>query len=113
VEIITTIIGPGINGLILLNKNINIIPSNPINKVNICISLKWLIDKKIILKIFSERWMSIPKICFTCEKPIINAAADVKPLTTGWDMKFVKKPSLRIPINNCIIPTRVANKITR
>ena len=39
------------------------------------------------------------------------AAAEVKPLITGFDKKLTKKPSLKTPKDNCISPIIKANSI--
>ena len=40
----------------------------------------------------------------TCPKPIIKAAADVKPESTGCDKKRVTKPILKRPMANIAMP---------
>ena len=43
--------------------------------------------------------------CFNWLKPMMIAAAEVKPLMTGWDKKLTKKPKRKTPMASCNTPT--------
>ena len=49
--------------------------------------------------------------------PMMSAAADVKPLSTGWDRKFTRNPIRNRPMASCTTPTpsdaRMASSMNR
>ncbi len=92
--------GPGRFACIFLDILISTIPPIPIPRAA---RLVWPALAMALNKI-SCTWCdfgkSTPIRCLSWLNPMIKAAAEVNPLTTGWDRKFTRNPSLKTPKPN-------------
>jgi hypothetical protein len=61
----------------------------------------------------SERPIGTPISLLICDRPMIMAAALVKPTMTGWDRKFTMTPSLNTPSTSWTRPTSRASMMAR
>ena len=69
-----------------------------------CSTISWM---------WCERGMLTPMRCLSCDSPMMSAAADVNPESTGWLRKLVRKPILSTPMESCRTPTISARRTER
>ena len=85
--------------------------ATPMPTVSQCHSLKCSAAWSTISCTWWLRGMFTPSMCLSWDRPMIRAAALVKPATTGWERKLTRNPRRAIPMPSCMTPT-MAESIT-
>jgi hypothetical protein len=109
----TAISTPGNCGALLRITHMMAIAATPMASVGRWVSPTSCKTPQISLTKDSERPIGTPISLFTCDSPMMIAAALVKPTITGWERKFTTTPSLNTPSTSWKIPTSKASMMAR
>jgi len=107
----TAISTPGSFGRHLRIAHMIAIAARPIANVGRWVSPTSSSTPQISLMKDSERPIGTPSSLLSCDRPMIIAAALVKPTMTGCDRKFTTTPSLKTPSASWKRPTSSASRI--
>jgi len=100
---------PGSFGAYLRVAAMIAMATTPMTKVGRCVSPACSSTPQMSWMKCSERPIGTPRILFSCDSPMISAAALVKPTMTGCERKFTTTPSLKTPSDSCTRPTSSAS----